>query len=166
MIKTTITTILILFCTFCYGQETKTFKKDNISFEYPNHWITRDFPGCYILVSEPPKGQMSVMTTFDVALEEGYESLKQYSKSYENKIKANEQFKDFKVKMKKEIDFKGIKAIEYNCTATVSYLPTEWKSVVFMKDGKIYKLSTTSLIGQFYLQKETTEKIFESFKIE
>ena len=166
MTKKTITTILVLFCAFCYGQETKTFKKDNISFEYPNHWITRDFPGYYILVSEPPKEQMSVMTTIDVALEVGYESLKQYSKSYEKKMKTNEQFKDFKVKMKKQIDFKGMKAIEYNCTATVSYLPIEWKSIIFMKYGKIYKLSTCSLIGQFYLQTEMTEKIYESFKIE
>lgn len=166
MKKTTITTIIILFCTFCYGQETKTFKKDNISFKYPNHWITRDFPSFYILVSEPPKEQMSVMTTFDVALEAGYESLKQYSNSYEKKMKTNEQFKDFKVKMKKQIDFKGMKAIEYNCTATVSYLPIEWKSIIFMKDEKIYKLSTTSLIGEYILQNKVTEKIFESFKIE
>jgi hypothetical protein len=166
MKKTTITIILILICTFSYGQETKIFKKDNISFEYPVEWINRDFPSFYILVSEPPKEKMSVMTTFDVAVEKDYKSLKEFCDSYENKMLTNEQFNDFKIKTKNKIDYKGMKATEYNCTANVSYLPIEWKSIIFMNDGKIYKLSTTSMIGQFYLIKETTEKIFDSFKIE
>lgn len=166
MIKMTITTILFLFGAFSYGQETKVFKKDNISFEYPKHWITRDFPDYYILVSEPPKEELSVMTTFDVSIEVGYKSLKKYSESYEKTMNTNEYFKDFKVNIKKKINFKGMKAIEYYCTATVSYFPIEWKSIIFMKDGKVYKLSTTSLVGQFYQLRETTEKIFESFKIE
>lgn len=147
------------------GQETKTFEKDNIKFEYPTEWITRDFPGYYILVSEPPKEEMSVMTTFDVAIEEDSKNLNEFCKEYENKMSNNGQFKDFKIKKKNKIDFKGVSAIEYNCTATVSNLHIEWKSIVFMKGGKIYKLSTTSLIGQFYLQKEITERIFESFEI-
>lgn len=166
MTKTTITTILIFFCAFCYGQETKTYNKDNITFEYSNHWIPRDFPEYYILVSEPPKEQMSIMTTFDVALGLGYESLEQYTKIYEEKMKTNEQFMDFKIMGKNQMDFKEMNAIEYHCTATVSYFPIEWKSIVFMKNRKVYRLSTTSLIGQFYLQKEMTEKIFESFSIE
>ena len=147
------------------GQETKTYEKDNIKFEYPAEWISRDFPGYYILVSEPLKEKMSVMTTFDVAVEEDSKNLKKYCKEYENKISNNEQFKDFKIKEKNNIVFKGMKAIEYNCTSTVSYIPIEWKSIVFVKDRKIYKLSTTSMIGKFYLQKEITERIFESFEI-
>lgn len=166
MRKSTIATTFILFCTFCYGQETKTFKKDNISFEYPIHWITRDFPGYYILISEPSKDQISVLTTFDVAFEEGYKTLKQYCKTYEKRVKTNEQFKDFKIKMKKKIKFKGMEAIEYNCTATALYLPIEWKSIIFLKNGKIFKLSTTSMIDQFFLQKGIIEKIYESFQIE
>ncbi len=156
---------LFLFCNLMYGQETKSFKKDNMSFEYPSNWLTRDFPMYYILVSEPPKEQMSVLTTFDVAVEEGHKSLKKYCKGYENNMTTNAQFTEFKIEAKKEIDFKGLKAIEYHCTATVQNLPIEWKSIVFMKDKRIYKLSTTSLIGQFYLMKETTEKIFDSFGI-
>ena len=147
------------------GQETKTFEKDNIKFEYPTEWITRDFPGYYILVSEPPKEEMSVMTTFDVAVERDSKNLKEYCEGYESKMSNNEQFKDFKIKEKNKIFFKGMEAIEYKCTATVSYLPIEWKSVVFKKDERIYKLSTTSMIGEFYLQKEITERIFDSFDI-
>lgn len=147
------------------GQKTKTLEKDNVKIEYPAEWVNRDLPGYYILVSEPPKEQMSVMTTFDVAVEEGSKNLKEYCEEYENKMAANEQYKNYTLKSKKEIDFKGMDAIEYNCTATVSSLPVEWKSIVFIKNGKIYKLSTTSLIGQFYLKKEITEKIFESFEI-
>lgn len=164
--KTIITAILFLIVTVSYGQETKTFKKDNISFEYPSHWIISNIPNFYILVNEPPEEEISVQTTFDVSLEEGYKSLDAYCTSYESKMSVNEYFKDFKVNIKKEIIFKEMKAIEYNCTASVSFLPIEWKSVIFMKDGKVYKLSTTSIIGEFFLLKETTNKIFESFKID
>jgi predicted Zn-dependent protease len=164
--KTIITTVLLLLATISYGQETKTFKKDNISFEYPKHWVINNAPNFYILVNEPPEKEISVQTTFDVSLEEGYDSLEEYCNSYESKMAVNEYFKDFKVNVKKEILFKGMKAIEYNCTASVSFLPIEWKSVIFMKDGKVYKLSTTSIIGEFFLLRETTNKIFESFKID
>ena len=165
MKKVFLTILTLIICTIIYGQETKNFTKDNISFEYPSDWIIRDFPSYYILVSEPPKEQMSVMTTFDVAIDAGFKKLDSYCKDYEEKMLTNEHFKEFKIKSKENIDFKGFKAIEYNCTATIQYLPIEWKSIIFIKDKKVYKLSTTSMIGQFYLLKETTNKIFKSFEI-
>jgi hypothetical protein len=166
MVKSIITTVLVFICAVSYGQDIKTFKKDNISFDYPVSWVKRDFPQYYILVSEPPKEQMSVMTTFDVAVEEGHKSLLGFCKSYENQISTNEQFQDFRIKSKQEIEFKGLKTMEYHCSAKIQHLSIEWKSLVFMKEGKVYKLSTTSLTEQFELLKETTEKIFDSFEIE
>ncbi len=160
----TFTMLFFLLSMFVSGQETKTFEKDNINFQYPSDWIVRNLPGFYILVSEPPKEVVSIMTTFDVEIEEGAKNLKQYGKQYERTMSTN--YKDFKIKSRKEVDFKGMKAIEYNCTAIVHSLPVEWKSVIFIKNGKIYKLSTTSLLGDFHLKKEITEKIFESFEIE
>lgn len=151
---------------FAYSQETKIYHKDNISFEYPSHWLVRDIPTYYILISEPPKEELTLMATFDVAIDEEYTDLNKYCKSYEGKMANSEQFENFEVKSKDEIKFNGLDAIQYHCTAIVQYLPIEWKSIVFLKDNKVYKLSTTALIGMFYLNKELTDKIFESFKIE
>jgi len=165
MIRSILTLLVVNITLMSHGQETKTLEKDAISFEYPINWLVRDFPGYYILVSEPPKEQMSVMTTFDVAIDETFKTVKKFCLDYEEKMTNNSDFKDFKIKSKDEIDFKGYEAIEYHCTATVQYLPIEWRAIVFMKNGKIYKLSTTSMIGQFYLLSEKTNKIFESFEI-
>ncbi|MEM6686958.1 MAG: PsbP-related protein [Bacteroidota bacterium] len=165
MIKITITTILLLFSMLSLSQEAKTFEKDNIKFEYPTEWVQRDFPGYYILVSEPTKEKMSVMTTFDVTVVENRNNLSMYCEEYESQLSNSEQFKDYKIKEKKEITFKGMKAIEYHCSVTISYIPLEWKSIVFIKNDKAYKVTTSSMIGEFYLNKEKTERIFNSFEI-
>tara|TARA_Y100001954_G_C15825445_1_gene611971 strand:- start:3604 stop:4587 length:984 start_codon:yes stop_codon:yes gene_type:complete len=143
--------------------EYQKLKKDNISIEYPSTWTSRDLPDYFILLTEPSNRSS---TTFDITIEEGHKKLKSYCKFYENKMSKNDYFKEFKVLAKIDVDFKGYKSIEYLCTSKVmDTYEVFWKSIIFIKDQKLYKLSTTSSIDEFYLKKEITDKIFESFEI-
>lgn len=166
MYKSTLTMLLFLIAGMAFAQDTKVYTKDNIHFEYPVKWEERHIPGYYILISEPAKKELSVMTTFDVAVSETSDSLEGYCDKYEKDMNNNAYFKEFNVRNKEVITFKGMQAIEYHCTAMVMDIPTEWKSIVFKKEGKIYKLTTTSTIGQFDKNKKITDRIFESFEIE
>lgn len=132
----------------------------------PNNWGVQNIPPYYILVSEPAKPVVQVLTTFDVEIDTLFSDLDSFCTNYEERLGKSEVFLDFFVVSKKEIDFHGLIAFEYHCTATVTQMPMEWKSVVFVKNDKVYKLSTASLIGQFRLMEKTTDAIFESFEID
>jgi hypothetical protein len=158
---------IFTFPTICvFGQEIKTLRRDKISIEYPSNWVVRDLDGYSMLVSEPEEKEWSVMTTFDIQIDANFKTVDAFCDNYKKKMTRNEIFKDFNIKSKKKISYKGNTAIEYNYSASVQDLPMEWKSIIFLRDNKIYKLTTTSLIGEFYLIKDKTDKIFDSFKIE
>ena len=165
--KTTILIVLFFFLTsIMFSQETKKISKNGMSFEYPIDWIERDIQGYLILLSEPAGKELTIMATFDVELDEKFKSVKDFYSNYKTKMKSSEMISEFKVKSKKEIKFKGYEAIEIYCSATLQNLPTEWKSIIFMKDEKIYKLTTTAMIGKFLLLKDKMDKVFESFTFE
>ena len=165
MIKTIFTTILICFYAISFGQETQKFKMDNISFEYPAHWNTYSSE-YYIQVKDTvPKGK-SFLKYFEITIDTGYIALIDYCKFLEDSV-SKIGF-EFKVQTKKEIDFKGMKAIDYWCTAVIFDIEVEWKYIIFMNDGNVYKLSSFSRVK---VREETSfmeiiDDILESFKIE
>lgn len=163
MKKIIFTFILLLNFYVTHGQEVQKISKNGVSIEYPNDWVIRDFEGYLLLVSEVAGEELTFMSTFDIQIDSTYSDTKLFCKNYEKKMKKSEFFKEFKINSKKNIEYKGLNAIEYNCTANVQYLPIEWKSIIFQKEGKIYKLTTTSTIGKSYLLKDKTDMIFESF---
>lgn len=166
-LKITILSVLWVVLINCTnGQETKILKKDSVSIEYPIDWVNRDMTGYLLLVSEPAGKEQTLMSTFDIQIGTNFKTVDEFFNDYKKKMTNNETFKDFKIKSKKKISYKGHNAVEYNCTATAQDLPLEWRSIIFLKDNKVYKLTTTSLIGRFNLLKKKTEKIFNSFKIE
>jgi len=150
---------------FCSGQDKKTYTKDNISFEYPGHWIIRDFPGQYILISEPPKEELSVMATFDVAVDSNAIDLREFVRNYISMMETNIAFSNFKVISKQRRKYLGENAFELHCTATLQTIPMEWKSVFCARNGLIYKLTATAMIGQFLLLKDEREQLFGTFKL-
>ena len=165
MKKTLLLVLVLFFGLLSYGQDKKTFSKDNISFEYPGHWIIRDFPGQYILISEPPKEELSVMATFDVAVDSNTIDLREYVRNYISLMETNIDFSNFKVISKHRRKYLGDNAFELHCTATLQSIPMEWKSVFFARNGLTYKLTTTAMIGQFLIVQKETEHIFDSFEL-
>ena len=107
-----------------------------------------------------------MLTTFDVEIDSTFSNLDSFCTDYESRLAESEVFLNFYVVTKKTVDFHGMVATEYHCSATLSQLPMEWKSVVFVKDGKTYKLSTAALMGQFRKQKQVTDLIFDTFEID
>lgn len=158
--------LLITIGTRIQAQELQPFSKDNIRFQMPASWVVQPIPQYYILVSEAAQPTVQVLTTFDVEIDSVFSDLDSFCTDYEARLSKSEVFLNFVVLEKKPIDFHGMPAIEYHCKATAMSMPMEWKSVVFVKNGKVYKLSTASLIGQFKLQEQATNQIFDSFEID
>ena len=168
MIKVFIIGFFTLFAGFAISQNVKYYRNNIEKFylEYPYDWEIKNFQDYTVLISEPAKKELTIMSTFDIQIDYKTKDIKTFCNKYEDNLKNNAVFKNFKIITKDEINFKNFKAIEYHCTANAEGLPLEWRSIIFQKDNKIFKLTTTSLIGQFFLLKEKTEKIFESFKFE
>lgn len=143
MLKIVYVFLFVSFISIVKAQDNKTYNKDNISFEYPSRWIARDFPNYYILISEPPKDVVSVMATFDVEINDSIKSLKKFCNNYEEKLKNSKVFQHVDIFLKLDYKFKGYDAMYYSWTAMMQNLPVEWISIIFIKDKKIYKLSTT-----------------------
>ena len=165
MKKTLLLVLVLFFGLLSYGQDKKTFSKDNISFEYPGHWIIRDFPGQYILISEPPNEELSVMATFDVDVDSNAIDLREFVRNYISMMETNIAFSNFKVISKQRRKYLGENAFELHCTATLQSIPMEWKSIFFARNGVIYKLTATAMIGQFLLLKDERERLFGTFKL-
>ncbi len=162
------TSLLILLCfvmLIALGQDVQSFQKENISFDLPAEWEVKDIPDFHILVGEKAREEVSVMTTFDVAVEPGFSNLEAYCGDYEGKMMTNEQFKEFTIRSKQAIDFHGFDAMDYHCSASVYSLPIEWRSVIFMHKGKVYKLSTTTTADRFETMRERLDGIFRSFRM-
>ncbi len=135
-------------------------------FDYPSTWHQLTYPGSVVLVSEPAGKELSNQATFDVAIDSVSHDVGSFCTSYESSIRTGEVFSDFKILSKQDTMFCGVPAIEYHCTATAAGLPMEWKSVVVGHRGRILKLSTASLVGFFLLKHETTDAIFQSFRLQ
>ncbi len=142
---------------------TNLLKKDGISINYPSEWAVKNLDNYIVLVSEPPKKELSVMTTFDIQRHSGYSDLNRFFKDYQNKMIENEIFKNFKIKSNQNTTFKGYSAINYRCTAIVQAIPIEWESIIFIANEKVYQLTTTSLTYKFNSIKKKTDAIFKSF---
>jgi len=158
--------LAILFSGGLFAQEKQTFTKDNIRFEMPVEWLIRSMPSFYILVSEPSSSELQVLTTFDVEMDSTFSNLDSFCVDYENGLRKSTVYSDLVILNKEKVDFHGMVATEYHCTATAFNLPMEWKSIVFVKNNRVYKLSTASLIGMFMLKSATTDAIFNSFEID
>lgn len=155
---------MLFLCATIQGncQEFKVEKKDIVSLKYPIDWVSKNVPGYVIFISESADTVLKVLTTFDVQKETGIDNIDEYLNNYIHQIAVNNLFEDFTVKSKRKIIYKGYEAYECLFYAVVQYLPVEWKSIMFCKENVIYKFTTTSLIGISELNKEKTEKIFDS----
>lgn len=160
--------VLILWAGYAFGQNVKTLRydKEKISLEYPTEWVVRNFEPYPVLVSEPPEKEITVMSTFDIAFDYVTPNLAEFCKKYEEKMAKGETYKNFKVESKTKITYKGYDAYEYHCTATYQSISLEWKSIILLKDGKVFKLTTTSSTQKYVGNKAKTDKIFESVKFE
>jgi hypothetical protein len=160
--------LFILVSGMVSSQSIKTLEndKENFILEYPSDWLVRNLEQYEVLISEPAGTELTFMSTFDIQIDYKTKNVKTYCKNYEAIMRKSESFKKFKIKAKKMIDFKGFDAIEYHCTATSLSIPLEWRSIIFIKNDKIFKLTTTSMVGKFLDLKQKTDKIFESFEIE
>ena len=150
----------------CFGQEVNSFSKDNISFDFPSHWVIQDVPNYYILVSEPETESLLPLATFDVQVDSLNTSLDQFCEDYEVMMGSNAAVVSFDVVSKEKIQFLGVDAYDMHCSAVLQNLSIAWRSLVFRKDGVTYKLTTTSMVNTFFSLKEVTNPIFDSFLLE
>jgi hypothetical protein len=159
-------TVFILFQATAFSQSVKSAsnEKEKIAVDCPTEWVVRNFDSYALLVSEPAGKEITYMSTVDVQVDHQSPNVAAYCKKYEENLQQSQTFKDFKVKSKKEIVFKGNKAMEYHCTATAASLQLEWTSIIFLKNGTVYKLTTTSVVQKYLLNKAVTDKIVESFR--
>jgi hypothetical protein len=151
---------------FCQNVKSLRYEREKIYLEYPSDWLVRNAEGYAILVSEPPTKEVTVMSTFDVQVDYLTHSVSEFCKKNEKELAMSQSFKFFKIASKKSIVFKGLEAVEYQCTAVAQSLPLEWRSIIFIKDGKVFKLTTTSIVDKYMLNQLKTNEIFESFRFE
>ncbi len=163
--KKHLTLLLLLLIVSCsVNSQYKTITKKGITLKYPKSWKERNLKGHLILVTEPLTKEWAVQATFDVEIHENEKDIKSFIENYKKDIVKN--VNNFKILSEKEINFKGYKAVELICTGTVISLPFKWESIIMMKNGKLYKFTTTNMIGSFEIEKKTSEKIFNSIQIE
>jgi hypothetical protein len=104
-----------------------------------------DSSGYTVIFNEPGQEDDIFNTTFDIQTIEST-NIEKFCKNYEKILTDSPTFKDFKIISKSEIEFKGLYAIEYQCSARIlDFILIKWKSIVFVNDKNIFKLSTTSM---------------------
>jgi hypothetical protein len=146
--------------------KTSTYKNKKYDFrcEYPSDWEIKNINGYTVIFNEPGQEDDIFNTTFDIQTIEST-NIEKFCKNYEKILTDSPTFKDFKIISKSEIEFKGLYAIEYQCSARIlDFILIKWKSIVFVNDKNIFKLSTTSMIGKDFLNKNKTEKIYNTFE--
>lgn len=139
-------------------------KKFNFSCKYPSNWEIKHIKGYTVIFNEPKLEDDLINTTFDIQTFKST-NINEFCENYEKSLIDSETFKELKIISKTEIDFKGFPAIEYQCSARIlDLILVKWKSIVFLNDKSIFKLTTTSMIGKDFLNKNKTEIIFETFR--
>ena len=135
----------------------------NFMFQYPDNWTTINLDGHVVVVREPPKEFISVMSTFDVELIETTK-LRKYSKLYERKLRESNVFLNFEIVSKTKVEFLEYDALRYHCVAYALDIPVEWELIMFRRGDTVFQLTTTSMLGKYDVLKEDTDNIFQSFK--
>ena len=169
----------LLICTLLFfinssivqSQELTTIDRNGFSITFPNTWKEEKVPNCliYILETETDKEQTDSLTSIGIQETKNSQTLEAFSKEYEVGL-AN--YKDFKIKVKKELMYGDKKAIRYFYTATDSHIPMEVMAIAIENKGKIILVTATAYWFKpsdkkdFVQLLSKTEEILNSIKVE
>jgi len=142
----------------------KEINREGVHIEYPQEWKEIKMPGHVILVKEPASEEWGVQATFDVEIHDKVHDLDRFVENYKKEVKGFA--KNCHLLSEKKIKFKGYKAVELICTGVVAGIPIKWKTIMLVKDGKLYKFTSTNALIRYDKTEPVTEKIFQSVKWE
>ncbi len=116
------TLLFLMNLSMIHSQELTSIDRNGFSIKFPNSWEEKKVPDYLIYIMESDKKSSDFSTTIGIQETKEDETLEVFSKQYEIDLSNHKKYKDFKIKVRRELMYGNRKAIRYFCTATVSHI--------------------------------------------